>query len=121
MTIPSFPAIKSPAYPLGNALENPAIRSAMENGVVVSRSRFTRIRETFSLRWTALPATDYALLRSFWKNIVFGGSQTFTWTYPVVAGDVYSGKEFIVRFNGDFHFDLSGYDLYSGAVTLEEV
>lgn len=121
MALPVFPNIQQPAYPLAEKLENPAIMSQMENGMVVSRPRFTRIRETFTLRWTALPAADYTLLRSFWKTTVLGGSEEFTWTYPTVEGDEYSGKVFTVRFaSGDIHFDLASCGLYSGEVTFQE-
>jgi hypothetical protein len=117
-----FPVISPPAYPLGNKWENPALTSAMEDGTVVSRPRFTRIRETFTLRWTALPAAEFVLLRSFWKTVVFGSGQEFIWNYPVVDGDEYSGQAFTVRFiAGDVNFELAGNGLYSGELTLQEV
>lgn len=122
MAIAAFPEISAPAYPLANKLENPALMSAMENGTVVSRPRFTKVRETFTLRWTALPAAEYAMLRAFWRDTVLGGSEKFAWTYPAVAGDEYGGRAFTVRFaSGDVHFDLASPGYYSGEVVLQEV
>lgn len=122
MALHEFPSnIQPPVYPFGNKLENPAMASAMENGTVVSRPRFTRLRETFSLKWTALPAAEYELLRSFWKNTVLGGSDKFTWTYPAIPGDAYSGRVFTVRFTGEMSFDLVSQGYYSGNITLQEV
>jgi hypothetical protein len=93
----------------------------MENGTVVSRPRYTRNRETFVLNWGALSAADYALLRAFWKTTVLGGSVIFTWTYPVVAGDPFSGQPFNVRFTGGVpSFDLFMPGHYKGSLTIEE-
>lgn len=124
MAIPVFPASLNQylVYPLSSHIENPAISSPMENGTVVSRPRFTRARETFVLRWTALPVEQYALLRSFWRNDVKGGSMEFNWTYPAVPGDAYSGNVFTVRFTGgEIHFDLVSHGYYAGELTIQEI
>lgn len=121
MAFPVFPNIMPPSYPFGERLENPALTSTMENGIVLSRPRFTRIRKTFTLKWSALPASDYEKLRSFWQTVL-GGSQEFSWTYPAIPGDSLSGKEYTVRFaNGDIRFDLASNGYYSGDLTLQEV
>lgn len=117
----TFPAIQQPSYPLSNKLEDPSLTSKTENGMVVSRPKFTRVRETFVLKWQALPAADYYKLRDFWKTTL-GPSLEFEWTYPVIAGDPYSGKKFTMRFAGgdmNFSMDLPGY--YSGELTVQEV
>lgn len=122
MSLPVFPVIQQPSYPFSNQWENPALTSKMENGIVVSRPKFTRMRETFTLKWSVLPAADYYALRTFWKHTVLGGSQEFAWTYPEVPGDPYSGQVFTVRFAGsEPKFDLIAPGLYSGELTLEEV
>ncbi len=116
-----FPDIMQPSYPMRNRIEDPAILSKMENGIVVSRTKYTRSRETFILRWTALPAAHYNTLRSFFKDTVKGGGDTFEWTYPAVAGDPYSGRVFTVRFTGgDIEFELSAPGRYSGELTIQE-
>jgi hypothetical protein len=92
----------------------------MENGIIVSRPRFTRVRETFVLNWRSLPVADFVKLRNFWKNEVFGGSVVFDWQYPNIPNDPYSGQLFHVRFiGGDIDFELSEYG-YSGTLTIQE-
>lgn len=116
----TFPNIAQPSYPLKSKWENPVLASKMENGTVVTRPKFTRLRETFTLSWTALPAADYATLREFWHTTL-GGSAVFLWTYPQIVGDPLSGKEFRVRFSAEEpSFEVSAPGLYRGSVTLEE-
>jgi hypothetical protein len=119
--VATFPNIQQPSYPFGNQLEDPAISSQMENGTKVSRARFTKSRETFFLKWNALPAADYYQLRDFYKNVVKGSSERFDWTYPPIQGDPYSGQVFTVRFaGGSPNFSLANYGMYSGEITLQE-
>nr|WP_092069587.1 hypothetical protein [Dendrosporobacter quercicolus]NSL47524.1 hypothetical protein [Dendrosporobacter quercicolus DSM 1736]SDL92859.1 hypothetical protein SAMN04488502_1011204 [Dendrosporobacter quercicolus] len=122
MTLPEFPEIQQPCYPFSSEWEDPALTSKMENGYIVSRPKFTRVRETFRLKWQALPARDYHALRTFWKDVVLGGSREFYWTYPEVPDDAYSKKVFTVRFiSGEIRFDLVGPGQYSGEFKLQEV
>ena len=117
-----FPNIKQPSYPFKETPENPAITSKQENGIVVSRMRYTRNRETFILSWDSLPNADYSILRNFYKNVVFGGSLIFEWIYPVVIGDDYSGNTYSVRFVGSPpDFQLYDFSKRKGQITLEEV
>ena len=122
MSYPVFPNIRKPSYPFLEKLEDPAIRSTMENGMVVSRPRFTRNRKTFTLSWNNMPNPDYVILRNFYTNIVYGGSAVFTWTYPKVPGDDYSEQQFLVRFVGDApNFSLITFNSRQGSITLQEV
>lgn len=115
-----FPEIQQPVYPLKSKWENPVLTSKMENGTVVSRPKFTRIRETFTLTWNALPAADYARLREFWRTAL-GGSVIFLWTYPMVPRDPLSGRSYRMRFGSDApSFELSAPGYYSGSITMEE-
>jgi len=117
-----FPTIQQPVYPLTTKIKDPALKSEMENGLVVSRPRFTRIPQSFALKWTALPAADYAVLRDFYRYTVYGGSLAFEWQYPAVTGDPYSGKVFSVRFTGeDFSFNMVASGYYAGTLTIQEV
>jgi hypothetical protein len=117
-----FPDIQQPVYPFTTKLKDPALQSEMENGLVVSRARFTRMPQTFTLQWKALPAADYATLRDFYRGTVYGGSLAFDWYYPTVPNDSYSGKLFSVRFTGgDISFDLAAPGYYSGKLTIQEV
>lgn len=120
--MPQFPEIQQPVYPLTTKIKDPSLQAEMENGMVVSRARFTRIPQSFVLKWTALPAADYEKLRNFYRNTVYGGSLAFDWQYPAVANDSYSGKVFSVRFAaGDISFDLAAPGYYAGTLTLQEV
>lgn len=117
-----FPDIQQPVYPFTTKIKDPSLQAEMENGMVLSRPRFTRVPQLFTLKWTALPASDYATLRDFYRSTVYGGSLVFDWCYPAVAGDPYAGKLFSVRFKSeDISFDLAAPGYYSGAVTLQEV
>lgn len=117
-----FPSIQQPIYPFTTKIKDPSLQSEMENGLVVSRAKFTRMPQTFVLKWNALPAADYAAVRDFYRTTVRGGSQAFDWTYPTVANDSYSGQLFSVRFaGGDISFDLATPGYYSGTLTIQEV
>ncbi|MBP2656020.1 MAG: hypothetical protein H6Q73_3589 [Firmicutes bacterium] len=117
-----FPDIQQPVYPFTTKIKDPSLQSEMENGLVISRARFTRTIQTFTLKWTALPVADYVTLRDFYCNTVYGGSLAFDWYYPTVDNDSYSGQLFSVRFTGgDISFDLAGPGYYSGTLTIQEV
>lgn len=117
-----FPNIQQPVYPFSTKIKDPSLQSEMENGLVISRAKFTRIPQKFVLKWTALPATDFAALRDFYRNTVCGGSLAFDWYYPTVPNDPYSGQLFSVRFvDGDISFDLAAPGCYSGTLTIQEV
>lgn len=117
-----FPSIQQPVYPFTTKVKDPSLQSEMENGLVISRAKFTRVPQTFSLKWTALPAADFASLRDFYRNTVRGGSLVFDWHYPTVPNDPDSGKLYSVRFTGgDISFDLAAPGYYSGKLTIQEV
>lgn len=117
-----FPNIQQPIYPLTTTIKDPSLQSEMENGLVMSRAKFTRALQTFTLQWNALPAADYEILRQFYRHTARGGSLAFAWQYPVVANDSYAGKSFSVRFvGGDIDFDLVAPGYYAGKLKLQEV
>lgn len=116
-----FPNIQQPVYPFTTKIKDPSLQSEMENGLVISRAKFTRVPQTFVLKWTALPIADYIALRDFYRNTVHGGSLAFDWYYPIVPNDPYSGQLFRVRFvGGDVSFDLAAPGYYSGTLTIQE-
>lgn len=117
-----FPQIAQPVYPFKNKLEDPSLQSKAENGFVISRAKFTRVRETFTLQWKGLRTADYAALRNFWNNTIMGGSNSFTWTYPAISGDPYAGREFEVRvIDGDKEFEHDGPNTWTGTLIIQEV
>lgn len=114
MSLLVFPSIANPVYPLNEGRENPAISSQMENGIVISRPRFTRIRKKWILKWTALKNDEYQVLMNFWDQMC-GGSQEFQWSNPI------TNVNYTVRFTGELNFQLASYDMWEGEITLQEV
>ena len=60
---------------------DPTIRSEFENGVVLSRARFTALKKKFSVGYNILTAADKTLLNSLQTSIKIGAA-TFFWTNP---------------------------------------
>lgn len=110
----NWPKIKQPVWPICEEIEDAALRSPTENGLVISRAKFTKQREKFTLIWTALPTQDYNVLKAFYKSML-GGSDSFIWIHPV------TNKEYIVRFGSGLKFSNDGPDIWSGSVELGEV
>lgn len=109
-----WPNIKEPAWPIKEEIEDAALRSEAENGLVMSRAKFSRQREKFTLIWTALSTQDYNALKAFYKAML-GGSSSFAWSHPV------TGKEYTVRFGAELKFSNDGPNIWSGSVELSEV
>lgn len=85
MTDPVFPKMdkEQDSKYYGVELEDPAMKSKMEGGYVVSRARHTRKpRKTFTTGYTGILEPDRERLETFY-NLVRGGSVIFDWTDPV--------------------------------------
>lgn len=95
---------------------DPAISSEMEDGIVVTRPRYTRIRRRWELSWQNMIAADYQTLRAFY-NTQKGGSLSFLWGNPV-GTDI---SPVTVRFTGDLTGKAAPMGVYSVTLTLEEV
>lgn len=93
---------------------DPAISSEMEDGIVVTRPRYTRIRRRWELSWQNMRAAAYEALRTFYYGRK-GGSLSFTWTNPA------NNTTATVRFKGDLNGKASPMGVYNVTVTLEEV
>ena len=63
-----FPDIQLPMYPLEETYEDTSITSKFEDGSVQSRSKFTRSRGSWTLKWSYLPSREYNILLDFVKN-----------------------------------------------------
>lgn len=108
-----FPAtIKNPSS-YGQEIEDPAIRSNMEDGTVTSRPKFTRQRMTFSFGWTALTTEEYNILLNFYKTVK-GGSERFTWRHPL------TNQLYTVRFKSIEKFNFLQPSYWQGGLVLEE-
>ncbi len=111
----TFPDIQKPSFPLDVENEDNTIRSTMEDGTVVSRRKFTKIRKTFTLTWDALPNADYETLDDFLRNTAYMGAVPFSWTNPR------NGTVYTVRLKSMDKFEAKAVSIWSGSITLEEV
>lgn len=97
--------------------EDPALRSEMEGGYVVSRPRHTRKpRRTFKTGFSSITQADYVKLTDFYDT-VRGGSMVFDWMDPVTE------KVYQVRFAGAISFKYVGMGptkLWDVQITLEQ-
>lgn len=67
-------------------LEDSSMKTEMEGGYVVTRSKHTRAaRRTFTSGFTFLNTADKALLDTFYGSTVKGGAVIFDWTDPVTT------------------------------------
>lgn len=115
----SFPALSkdqdSKFYTVSH--ENPAVRSKMEGGYVVSRARFTRTpRRMFTTGFTDISNADKAALETFWDTKK-GGSVSMVWVDPVLSESI------VVRFTKPLSFNytgLGGTHLWTVQFELEE-
>lgn len=86
MPNPLFPTLsggtKPDAADFSVSYEDPALRTDMEGGYVVSRARHTRTpRKTFKVVYRNISNADKILIENFW-NTVRGGSVIFDWVNP---------------------------------------
>lgn len=133
-----FPNISPPMYPLKEEIDNPVISSDTENGMRITRARYTRLKRKWTLQWDALRNTkerpEYEMLRDFYMYKTLGGANAFLWTYPPKRkqkNTVYmqknfdlrlEGKQFLVRFISDtFSFEEKLPNVWTGSVQIEEV
>jgi len=78
-----------PSLSIGASFQNfsedsavdPTIRSEFENGVVLSRARFTQLKKSFSVGYDFLTAADKLALVNLQTSIKIG-AKTFYWTNP---------------------------------------
>ncbi len=62
-------------------LDDPTIRSKMENGEVHTRPRFTATKQKWTVLYSYLTAADKALLKTLQDNVRVG-ADIFRWTNP---------------------------------------
>ena len=111
----TFPDIQKPSFPLDDEIEDSTIRSEMDDGTVVTRLRFTKIRHTYTLNWDALPDADYQELVTFLTETVKMGALSFSWTNPR------DSTVHTVRLKSMGKFSGKAVNIWSGSITLQEV
>lgn len=115
MSTLTFPSIEPPVYPLEEQYEDNSISSAMEDGTVTGRRKFTKSRTTWTLKWTALPDSDHTLLMDFIRKTVYFKSLSFAWTNPQTE----TTHEVRVASVDTWSQNVS--DTWSGGLTITEV
>lgn len=116
---PLTPSLEGPDYPLSITSVTSTIKSEMEGGYVVTRSKYTRSRKKWNLKWSMLPYSHYNFLERFFSIVVLGAANSFIWPHTM------TGVLYTVRFEEDeLNFNLSTPGVtgfYEGSVTLVEV
>jgi hypothetical protein len=92
MADPYFPSLtKKPSVGIKRGGEDPTVKSKAEDGLVLTRPRFTRIRRTFTVPYRNVPVSDRDLLLDFLTAVRVGSTQ-FVYVLPP------DGVEVTVRF-----------------------
>jgi len=81
-----------------NAIDS-TIKSEFEDGTVLTRARFTRMRKTFNVGYNFLTAADKILLENLQTSVKIGAN-TFYWTNPS------DSTEYEVRFTSPMKFQV---------------
>ena len=92
MPLPSWPSIAKPSHPMEESDFRGQVRTEFEGGYVQTRSRETRARKRWSLRWIAMTEADWGTLSTFFRSYL---GSTFTWTHPITSAS------YTVRFSDD--------------------
>ena len=95
---------------------DPTIRSEMENGIILTRARFTKLRKAWSFSISFLTAADKVLLDTMQENIHIGAG-TIAWTHPKTAVEY----ESILMNPIVFRVEPGNSTLQSALFRLEEV
>lgn len=107
-----FPSLKKPTS-FSETPTKSQVKSSFENGLVLSRPRYTRGRRTFTIGWTDLPEEQYNTLKEFFYE---NQGYVFTYTHPI------TGEDITARFSdndiGSWAFSIPGYR--SGSINIEE-
>ena len=114
-----FPEITMPMYPLEEAYEDTSITSKFEDGSMQSRSKFTRSRAEWTLKWEYLPNDEYKELVDFVKNKAKFAAQDFYWKHNGAL--TIDDDKVHVRITKFEKWSLSVPGYWSGTITFTEV
>jgi hypothetical protein len=94
---------------------NPSASSQMENGVVISRAKFTTTKKKWELQYSFLTAADKTLLTTLQITVMVGADK-FNWTNPK------DSIVYTVRFSDPIQFSAETKlpDLWQAKFTLIE-
>lgn len=107
-----WPTIQAPSISTPTKVKDNSLSSTVQNGMKITRAKYTRQLREWQLTWNGMPDTDLVQLLS-WYNTCRGGAASFAWSDEF-------GNNYTVRFSGDIeHQSVSG-DKSSVKLTLEE-
>ena len=82
----NFPTLSiNPNIPFESFSERKTLKSPAEDGVVITRSLWTKTKKSWHIEYRFLPLTDYNTLLSFFENNAKGGAINFNWTHPITS------------------------------------
>jgi len=93
----TWPAISAPSISMPTDVIDNSTSSKTVCGMEITRPAFTRQRHEWDLKWPAMPDTELALLRAWYKTCA-GGSAIFQWSDEF-------GNNYSVRFVGNIKFE----------------
>ncbi|GBG57773.1 hypothetical protein SPFL3102_01492 [Sporomusaceae bacterium FL31] len=111
-----FPNIKKPDFPLEESYVDSVIRTAFENGIQQSRTKFTRRPKQWpSIHWERMTDSDHTSLMDFFNGVTDGGSLAFNWTHP------YTGNVKEVTFQAPPKEKLTQPNCWEVEISIREV
>ncbi len=115
----TFPTLsKGPVIINKSIAQDPSIRSKAEDGLVISRRRFTGNKSQFEVKYDDLPLADKTLLEAM-QDSAGVGADTILWTNE----DPNDSTVYTVRLSPEgikFNIIPSDYDLHTAEFTFVE-
>ena len=74
-----FPSIQEYSFEEDITPEEPGIGHEPEDGMEITRPRFSRTRTTYNRHWNAMPEADFLTFKNFYDNTIRGKSLVFVW------------------------------------------
>mgnify|MGYP007069897233 CR=1 FL=1 len=122
-----FPDIREPGWPFTEEYEDTSLRTKFEDGSMQSRSRFTRSRRKWTLRWNHLPRREYLALMHFITKVVKFSAKSFIWANPDSVSMVYGAgldpqkEEVEVRITRVGEWKNEAMRYWTGEIEITEV
>lgn len=120
--------IRDACFPFSISIENVGLQSSGENGILMVRRKYNRVKKSFTLHYSGLSENEFELLVYFYENECDYGLKTFYWRYPILNSDssstdighYYQNKVFYVYIT-KFVFKAVTYNHYQGDIILSEM
>lgn len=120
--------IRDSCFPFSIKIENVGLTSEGENGIILTRRKYNRVKKEFTLHYSSLTVEEFELLSYFYEIECSFGLRCFFWRYPVLVNDSdssdighsFQNKVFYV-YMSKFSFKAVSYNNYQGDVILSEM